>query len=127
MIILPSMPTWRALAPMRWQPSSQAHGIKIKFRLRARLADGHLYWTGWFDDREDVDAFVYALATGTLGNEPELWRLPTPCWHPDFADLDLTYDFANQVTFLTSPTGSNQTYNVPSDWNSSNNSNNVSR
>lgn len=91
---------------------------QTRFRLTARLQDGHVVWRGWFDDRADFDAFLFAIAAGSIHHEPALWRLPTPFW-PSL-DPDVIYDFAT-VTFLTT-TGSNQTYTSPSDWNNSNNS-----
>lgn len=129
MIILPDRTIARVLPPVadrEWRTPSQAqpkdaagNENRTRFRLTARLHDGHVAWRGWFDDRDDADAFLWALAAGTLHIERELWRLPAPWWHPDLGE-GLAYNFAT-VSFLTSPTGSNQTYNVPSDWNSSNN------
>jgi len=131
MIILPdrNIPRARFLLPVyrrEWMPSSQAMfkdqfgnpGVQTRFRVRARLDDGHVVWRGFFDDRDDFDAFLWAIATGSLRYERELWRLPTPHWHPDLGE-HLTFDFAT-ITFLTT-TGSNQTYTSPSDWNNSNN------
>lgn len=132
MLILPDrhIPRARLLLPVRaaeWRIPSQAQPKdqfgrenRTRFRVRAILNDGHIAWRGWFDDREDFDAFLWAIATGSLHYERELWRLPVPMWHPDFGE-GVSYDFAT-VTFLTSPTGSNQTYTSPSDWNSSSNS-----
>ncbi len=133
MILLPdrNIPRGRFLLPVRaseWRASSQAlpkdqfgrDGRTTRFRLRARAHDGHVVWRGWFDDREDLDAFLWAIATGTLRRERALWRLPTPEWHPDLGE-GLSYDFVT-VTTLTSPTGTNQTYSRPTDWNASNNS-----
>lgn len=109
---------WRT--PSRAQPKDCfGNENRTRFRLRARLHDGHVVWRGWFDDRDDADAFLTAIALGTLHQQPDLWRLPTPQWYPDLGER-LSYDFAT-VTFLTSPTGSNQTYTSPSDWNNSNN------
>lgn len=93
-------------------------GIRTRFRVRARAHDGHTVWCGWFLDRDDADAFLFALAMGTLRIERELWRLPQPEWHPGIGG-DVTYDFATQTILTT--TGSNQTYNSPADWNNSNN------
>lgn len=117
----------KLLMPQRrreWIASSQRpsvnpleHGTQYRFRLTAKLDDGHKVWTGWFDDREDADAFLWAIANGTLRQEPELWRLPVPCWEPDL-EPTLQYEFATLV-FLTT-TGA-QTYTVASDWNSANN------
>lgn len=129
MIILPdqTQPVGKVLLPMlrrEWrQPSQRSviYGIENKtwWRLTARAHDGAIVWRGWFDDREDADAFLHAQVCGTLHHQPELWRLPTPMW-PGL-DPDLVYDFAT-TTFLTAPTGSNQSYSVPSDWDSANNS-----
>lgn len=92
--------------------------IRVGFRLRARLNDGHVVWAGWFEDRDDADAFLYALAAGSLRYERALWDLPVPAWRPDIGE-NLSYDFATQTILTT--TGSNQTYTSPSDWDNSNN------
>lgn len=120
MIILPerNAPRGRVLLPQRpqeWQRPRQ----QTQFRITGRLNDGHIVWRGHFDDREDADAFLLSLISGSLIHDRNLWRLPTPWWHPDFGE-GLTYDFVT-VTFLTTPTGSNQTYNIPSDFNAANN------
>lgn len=93
-------------------------GVQTRFRLTAKFRST-IVWRGWFDDRDDADAFLFAIALGTLHNQPALWHLPTPMWVPGMAD-ELSYEFAT-VTFLTSPTGSNQTYSTPTDWDSGNN------
>lgn len=128
MILLRTEP--KILTPVReteWRASSQAqrkdsfgNENRTYFYIRARANDGGVVWTGWFEDRDDADAFLFALVKSTLGIEKELWRLPTPAWHPGIAE-ELAYDFAT-TSFLTGTSASNQTYNVPSDWNSSNNS-----
>jgi len=127
MIILPdkNIPRAKFLIPLQdkeWKTPSQRASLysdenQTRFRLTAKTHDGVIMWRGWFDDRADADAFLYALATGTLHIERELWRMPTPAWHPGIAE-ELSYEFATTV-FLTT-TGSN-TYSVPSDWNSANN------
>lgn len=124
-IILPerNAPRGKLLLPMRrreWlQPSQRrtTFGIEdeTRFRISGRLHDGHIAWRGWFDDREDADAFLFAIITGSIRYERELWQLPTPHWHPDFGE-ELSYDLAT-VTFLTASTGSNQTYTSAGDWN----------
>lgn len=142
MIILPEThhPSTRFLMPVHaaeWRAPSRAlpkdelgNSNVTRFRLTARINDGHIVWRGWFDDRGDADAFLWALARGTLRIERELWDLPVETWtpregygrlgwRPDLGE-HLSYEFATQ-TFLTAPTGSNQTYSVPSDWNSANN------
>lgn len=117
----------KLLLPMgksEWRTPSQAqykdaagNENQTRFRLTARLNDGHIVWRGWFDDRDDADAFLFALALGTLEQQPDLWRLPSPEWRPDIHP-SLVYDFAT-VTFLVS-TGAG-TYAKPVDWNNSNN------
>ena len=92
--------------------------ITIGFRLRAKTHDGKIVWSGWFWDREDADAFLFALITKSILYEKELWRLPTPEWHPGISP-DLVYDFVTQTVLTT--TGSNKTYTSPSDWNNSDN------
>lgn len=109
---------WRA--PSLSLPRDQLGNevVRTRFRLRARLHDGHAVWTGWFEDRDDADAFLFALISGSLRYERNLWRLPTPEWHPGIGP-DLSYEFTT-TTFLTG-TGASQTYNVPADWNNANN------
>src|SRR5215472_3001634 len=128
MIILPdrSAPRAKLLLPQRrleWDQPSQRVGFGIpdqtRFRLTAFLDDGAIRWRGWFDDREDADAFLFAMACGSLHYERELWRLPNPWWHPDLGE-GVHYDFAT-VTFLTSSPGTNVSWPVPSDYNSANN------
>ena len=100
---------------MRWQRPSTERGVRTRYRIDARLHDGALYWRGWFDDRDNVNAFLWAL----MRHEP-MPREIAPTWHPGLLELPLTYYFST-TTFLTT-TGSLQTFNVPADWNSSNNS-----
>ena len=132
MIVLPDLhaPRGRFLLPMRrveWMPPSRASvkdqlghdGVMTSYRVRARLHDGHIAWTGWFQDREDFDAFLWAVAQGTLRHERALWRLPSPEWHPGISE-GVHYDFAT-VTILTGSAGSSQTYTRPADWNNSDN------
>lgn len=132
MIILPDKNIVRtkfliSVPEFEWRDPSQAQQkdqlgnsvFRTSFRIRARLNDGFVKWTGWFDSRNDYDAFLWAIVTGTLKYERELWKLPTPQWHPDIG-TDLSYDFATQ-RLITSTSASNQTDTVPSDWNSNNN------
>jgi hypothetical protein len=130
MIILPDRhaPVGKFLLPqarLEWMASSQRpsfepleHGTLTRWRVTASLHDGHIAWRGWFDDREDVDAFLFAMASGSLAHEHPLWDLPTPSWHPGLAPE--AYYAVATVTFITA-TGAG-TYTVPSDYNSSNNS-----
>ena len=136
MILLNNEP--RILLPLRrseWRAPSQrlsVYGIEnqTRFRITARLHDGHRAWVGFFDDRDDADAFLWAIVTGTIQHDRSLWDYPTETWmpgigysnagwRPDIGE-QLSYEFAT-VTFLTSPTGSNQTYTSPSDWNNASN------
>lgn len=122
----------RVLMPVperQWREPSEAQSKDqfgnqncTRFRLTARLNDGFVRWRGWFDSRDDADAFLFALAMQIIDGTPvpvEMWRLPSPWWHPDIGE-GLTYDFAT-LTFLTSPTGSNQTFTSPADWGNSQN------
>lgn len=137
MIILPDRNIVRtnflvSVPKYQWRTPSQARPKDVfgrenttRFRLTAKLNDGHPIWRGWFDDRSDFDAFLWSIATDTLRYEPELWDLPVGTWMPGHGygnvgwrpDLgeELSYDFLSQ-TFLVSPTGSNQTYTSPADW-----------
>lgn len=140
MIILPerNVPRGKILLPQRpseWRQPSQRRttfGIEdqTRFRLTARLDDGHIAWRGWFDDREDADAFLCAMAGGSLPFERELWDLPVETWmpgygygnvgwRPDFEE-GLSYEFATTI-FLTAGTGV-QTWTKPGDWNNASNS-----
>lgn len=113
------IPKWQWREPSVALPRDQFWNktVQTRFRLTAKLSDNYTAWTGWFDDRDDADAFLFALIYGSLRYERELWRLPTTNWHPGIGD-NLVYDFAT-VTFLTSTSSS--TYTLPSDWNNSNN------
>lgn len=130
MIILPDRNICRTkvLMPVprrEWMPPSHAqpktafgHENRVRFRLRSRLSDGHVTWQGWFDDRDDADAFLYAIAMGSLISQPDIWRFPTPMWHPDFG-VDVTFEFAVTVSLTT--IGTANTWTVPADWTSSDN------
>ena len=108
------------------------------------MSDGRRFWRGWFEDWDDADAFLWAL---TLHQQtgapipPEIRRLPQRAnyphtfleqawrpalyegeWFPDWAELPLIYEKLAVTSFLTSPTGSNQTWTSPSDWSNAANS-----
>lgn len=136
LLILPdrTQPVGKFLMPLRrnqWQAPSLAQPKDMfgnencqRWRIRARQRSTNwIVWQGWFDDREDADAFLYALIAGSLDYERALWDLPVETWpgqwSPDMYP-DLAYEFASLV-FLTTPTGSNQTYTSAVDWNNSNN------
>src|SRR5215469_6739276 len=121
MIILSDYKT-KLLLPQRkleWdQPSDHRQiGNVTRWRLTARVNDGAVVWRGWFDDREDADAFMWAMCTGSLVYERELWRLPTPAWCPGFGE-DITYESA---TFTVITSTSTTSYTIPNDWGSLNN------
>lgn len=132
MIILPdkNIPRAKFLMPVKkkeWivpslaQPKDQfGKENRTYFVIRAHTNDGRICWRGVYEDRDDFDAVIWAIANGTLLYEKELWPLSTPNWHPWYKDL-ITYSFVT-ITNYTSPTGSNQTYNKPSDWNDTSNS-----
>ena len=126
MIILPdkNIPRAKFLMPVRkkeWMlPSDYTYrdqfnnaGIRITFNIKARLNDGHVVWHGIFHDREDFDAFLWAIANKTLKYERELWKLPTPEWHNDIGE-HVVFEFATTTLLTTTGAGS---YTLPADWN----------
>lgn len=117
--VLMPVPTAQWRTPSLSLPRDQFGNevVRTYFRLTAKAHDGHVVWAGWFESRDDADAFLWAMATGSLRYERELWRLPTPEWHPGISE-ELSYHFAT-VTFLTATSSS--TYTKPGDWNDSNN------
>lgn len=128
MLILPdrNVPRAKFLMPIRrldWITPSQAQFKDVfgnenrqKWRIRARSPNSRrIVWQGWFEDREDADAFLWAIATGTIYQEPELWRLPMPHWDPDLYP-ELQYDFATSI-FIISGT----TQPSPADYNNGGN------
>lgn len=111
MIILSDLGKPKILLPIprrEWSPSiGQRKDVfgnenQTRFRVRALLDDGHPAWVGWFDDRDDFDAFLWAIATGSLPHDRYVQQLPIPCW-PGL-DPGLRYDFVT-VSFITT-TGS---------------------
>ena len=131
MIILPdrNIPKSKFLMPVNkkeWMPSSQAifkdefgnDSIRTFFVVKAVLNDGFVKWKGTFFDRDDFDAFLFSIATGTLKYERHLWKLCFPEWHPDIGE-NLSYEFAS-FTYITS-TSSGLSYTIPTDWDNSNN------
>lgn len=124
MIILPErdIPKGKFLLPQRrldWDQPSERPSVKCipnqtRFRLTSYLDDGAISWRGWFDDREDADAFLWAMVTGSLEQEPALWRLPSPGWYPGPIER---YEFVT-VTFLTNV--ASVVYSLPVDWSNTN-------
>lgn len=82
---------------------------RTRFVVTGRHQNGRSAWRGWFDDRDEADAFLKAAVYGSLRYERALWGLPTPEWHPDLG-AGLYYDFITTV-FITSGT----TWPVPAD------------
>lgn len=117
--VLMPVPVQQWRTPSLAQPKDQFGNENCtRFRITARLHDGHIVWRGWFDDRDDADAFFTAIIRASVLGDPvprELWDLPSPGWQPGMGEL-LEYDFATLV-FLTTTTGSNQTYTSLADWN----------
>jgi hypothetical protein len=114
----------RFLVPMRrqeWLPPSQVQkktvfgdpDVRKLWIIKAVLSDGFVKWRGTFEDREDADAFLWAIATGTLDQEPVLWRLPVPMYMPDYGEGAL-FLYAATITITS---GTSQA--VPGDWDSS--------
>jgi len=122
MIILPDrkISHTKVFLPMRrveWLPPSVSqeknafgHETEKRWHIRARLSDGCVRWHGVFRDREDCDAFLWAIATGTLNQQPHLWGLPTPVYFPEYGD-GAKFLFAASITITSSGSQS-----VPADW-----------
>lgn len=100
-ILLP-IPQWQWREPSLTQPKDQfGNQDRTRFVIEQWKRDGGLVDQRWFDDRDEFDA--------------ELWHVIQDPY------ADIIPMFAT-VTTLTGTAGSNQTYNVPADWNSANNS-----
>lgn len=127
MIILPdrSISHSRILLPVKkkeWMPPSFTqpknafgHEDEKLWHIKAKLSDGFVRWHGVFKDREDCDAFLWAIATETLNQQPHLWGLPTPAYFPEYGD-GAKFIFAASITITTSGSQS-----VPADWNNASN------
>lgn len=112
--------TLRILSPLTWREPSQSAAARVRFYVVARLHDGYTVWRGRFDCRDDVDTFLWALATGSLYQDRGVWELPRPHWRPCMGE-HLVYEFVS-TTVLTTPTGSNQTGTTDPTWNNADNS-----
>lgn len=129
MIILPdkNIPRSKFLIPIKnheWKTSSLSQPKDMfgnenstSFYVKAHLNDGHIVWVGKFQDRDDFDAFLFAIHTQTLPYEKELWTLPTPNWTP-FIGENLVYSFFTVIN-LTTPTNTLSTTVLPSDFSGS--------
>jgi hypothetical protein len=125
MIILPDKNTPRAkiLMPVHkneWRTPSTAqlkdqfnNENRTLFGIRARLSDGYVKWRGVFQDRDDFDAFIFAIVTDTLKYQRELWDLPNVRWDPEIS-IGTTYEFVT-YRYITTPSSGNGTYTVPTD------------
>lgn len=87
------------------------------FVISAKTMDGKVFWKGYFDDRDDADAFLYAGVTRTLRMERALHDLPSPIWSPGFYPDELIIWHYAVTTYYTSGTSTT----IPSDWNNANN------
>lgn len=150
MIILPQYePKVLHRKPLHeWREPSQRSTLRgiesrVWFQLTARASDGLRFWRGWFEDWNDADAFLWALTLHQQAGTPippEIRRLPQSSnyphtfieqawrpalyegeWRPEWSDLPLIYEKLAVTTFMTSPTGSNQTWTSPSDWDNATN------
>lgn len=113
------MAEWRA--PSLAMPKDQFGNDVVTTRFRITMERNKVpVWTGWFESRDDWDVFLWAIATGSIRWDRNLWSYATPAWAPEICEgEDLIPQFA-VVTFLTTA-GSLQTYNTPADWSTTNN------
>lgn len=109
---------WMLPSDYTYKDQFNNYGIRTRFYVRGVSSDGQLIWNGCFEDRDDYDAFLIALAKDTLKYEKNLWRLPTPEWHDGLGE-DLKYEFV--TTTLLTNTSAGLSYTLPTDWNTTNN------
>jgi hypothetical protein len=94
MIILPDRNIVRQTKYLKPIPRKQWYGphpygpdVKLEFNTwiaqAYRASDHSMVWHGHFEDRDDADAFMWALYSGTLKNDPFLKRLPSFCYRFD--------------------------------------------
>ena len=86
MIILPdkNIPRAKFLMPVakkEWmipslsKPKDQfGNEDRTYFRIRAFTNDGKICWNGLYEDRDDFDAVLFAIAEGTLKYQKEIGR-----------------------------------------------------
>lgn len=132
MLILPNQPKllmpvpkwqWREPSAAQWKDQFGNPGVQTRFRIIARLHDGHTKCRLWFDDRDDFDAFLLSLADYLANGIPipcEDWGLVNEVWGDP--DLHRSFFYAVDTVVFLSTTGSNQSYPEPVDWNASDNS-----
>src|SRR5690606_34558553 len=80
--------------------------------LTLRAHDGAVVYRGTFFDREDADAFLFAIASGFIPRA--LWGLPTPAWPGIDHYNDLIIEFA---TFNDLTSSFCSSYSYPLDFN----------
>jgi len=94
MIILPDRTIARPTKYLKPIPRQQWYGphpygpdVKLEFNTwiaqAYRASDHSMVWHGHFYDRDDADAFMWALYSGTLKTDPYLKRLPIYCYRFD--------------------------------------------
>lgn len=120
---LPWVPVAQWREPSRAQ-NKDAFGRQdsTRFRIRGQDENGRLRTLAWFEDRNDADAFFTAVLRTQIEGAPfppELRHLPYAYWDAPVLP-DVSYHFDTVVT-LTAPTGSNQVYTSPVDWDNINN------
>ena len=119
--VLPWVPEREWREPSLAQPKDQrGFADRTRFRIQGRTHDGVVRWRGWFDSREDADAFLEALIQHQFSGLPfpaAIRDLPRPGWDEDLAGL--LYEFAT-VILLT--TGAGNSWSVVTDWNNASNS-----
>lgn len=91
-------------------------GIRTRFVITGRC-NGHMVWQGLFEDRDDFDAFLFALADGSIKHDKTLWTLPTPEWNDGLLN-NVVYEFATNTIISAAGAGN---YTIPTDWNSGQN------
>ena len=129
MLILPPKYETKVFMPVpewEWRAPSQAmvkdecgnDVLTTRFSASAVLDDGHVAWRGWFESRDDFDAFAEAIIRCEILGEPvpmALRKLPTPEWNPEYVPGLVRYLWLTSVN-ITSTSASTQSYSVPSDW-----------
>jgi len=90
MIILPDRNITRQTKYLKPIPRNQWYGphpygpdVNLHFQTwvaQAFRSDRSMVWHGHFEDRDDADAFMWALYSGTLKTDPYLKRLPVYCY-----------------------------------------------
>jgi IPT/TIG domain len=120
MIILPDRNIARAkfLMPIlyrEWRPQLKTTVFQY-WIAQAYRADHSMLWRGFFEDREDADAFMWALATGDIRYDRYLRQLPTYDHEFDLGMLDDPSISYNMVSMIgIGPSSGN--WGVPGDCN----------